>query len=120
MRPRNGSVNEAKIERQFIDQLYSLVPQDSNTVKAVPLIMKFKPDMSYYCLKNISVKRLDQEQYETIKAIQIYREEHIQSQSLAAVHFNPENILKRMNFRLAREEKAAADANTPEESEGAS
>jgi len=82
--------------------------------------MEFKPDMSYYCLKNISVKRLDQEQYETIKAIQIYREEHIQSQSLAAVHFNPENILKRMSFRWAREKKAAADANTPEESEGAS
>ena len=113
-------INGRKNNGRLIDQLYSLVPQDSNSIDSTPLVLEFKPDMSYYCLKNISVKRFEQEQYETIKAIQIYREEHIQSQSLAAVHFNPENILKRMDFRWAREEKAAADANTPEESEGAS
>ncbi|GAH00890.1 unnamed protein product, partial [marine sediment metagenome] len=90
------------------------------SIDSVPLVLEFKPDMSYYCLKKISVKRFEQEQYEAIKAIQIYREEHIQSQSLAAVHFNPENILKRMSFRWAGEEKAAADANTPQEAEGAS
>ena len=117
-------INQQKNNARLIAQLYSLVPQGSNTVDTATLKkdnpMEFKPDMSYYCLKNISVKRFEQEQYETIKAIQIYREEHIQSQSLAAVHFNPENILKRMSFRWAREEMAAADANTPEESEGAS
>ncbi len=113
-------INERKNASRLIDQLYSLVPQDSNTIDSTPLVLEFKPDMSYYCLKNISVKRLEQEQYETIKAIQIYREEHIQSQSLAAVHFNPENISKRMSFRWLREEKAAADANTPDEAEGAS
>ena len=117
-------INQQKNNARLIAQLYSLVPQDGNTVDTATLKkdnpMEFKPDMSYYCLKNISVKRLDQEQYETIKAIQIYREEHIQSQSLAAVHFNPENILKRMSFRWAGEKMAAADANTPTESEGAS
>lgn len=109
------SVNETKSGKQFIEQLYALVPQDSNTVDAVPLIMEFKPNMSYYCLKNVSVKRLDQKQYEKIKAALVYREEYIQSQSLAAVHFNPENILKRMNFRPVKEKKQPADANSPTE-----
>ncbi len=113
-------INERKNNSRLIDQLYSLVPQNSNSIESTPLVLEFKPDMSYYCLKNISVKRLEQEQYETIKAIQIYREEHIQSQSLAAVHFNPENISKRMSFRWLREEETVADANTPEEAEGAS
>jgi len=113
-------VNEGKKNKQFIEQLYSLVPQDSNTVDAVPLIMEFKPDMRYYCLKNIFVKRLEQEQYEKIKALQVYKEDLIQSQSLAAVHFGPENILKRMNFRPVKKEKEAAEANTPAEPEGAS
>ena len=109
-----------KKERRLIESLYSLIPQDSNTVDAVPLVLEFKPDMSYYCLKNVSIKRLNQEQYETIKAMQVYREDFVQSQSLAPVHFSPENILKRMNFRLARQDEKATDANEPVESKGKS
>ncbi|MCJ7779050.1 MAG: hypothetical protein MUP16_12150, partial [Sedimentisphaerales bacterium] len=113
-------LNKAKKENQLIGQLYSLVPQDSNTLDTLPLVMEFKPDMSYYCLKNISIKRLEQEQYDKIKAVQAYKEDFIQSQSLAPVHFNPENILKRMNFRMVEENKEPADVNTPSESEGGS
>jgi hypothetical protein len=112
-----ASVNEAQKNAEFVDRLYSLVPQDSNTLDAVPFIMEFKPDMSYYCLKNLSVKRLARDEYEKIKPLQVYEDDLIQSQSLAAVHFNPENILKRMNFRLAREE-VPEDANEPTESKG--
>lgn len=111
-------VNKAKKENQLIGQLYSLIPQDSNAIDTLPLVIEFKPGMSYYCLKNISVKRLDQEQYDKIKALQDYKEDFIQSQSLAPVHFNPENILKRMNFRQVKEGKEPADTNTPSGSEG--
>jgi hypothetical protein len=113
-------LNESQNNRLFVNQLYSLVPQNSTTVEALPLAMEFKPDMSYYVIKNISVKRLWKEAYDRIKAIRLYREDHIQSQSLAAVHFNPENILKRMNFRSAETDEEPADANTPAESEAAS
>ena len=114
------SVSEAKIARQFIDQLYSLVPPDSNTAEALPILMGFKPDMSYYCINDIRVRRVVREEYEQLKPIQVYREEYIQFQSLAAVHFNPANILKRTNFRWVEEKKRAADANAPPESEEAS
>ncbi|MDH4239701.1 MAG: hypothetical protein OEW48_09075 [Phycisphaerae bacterium] len=114
------SVSEAKIARQFIDQLYSLVPPDSNTAEALPILMAFKPDMSYYCIKEISVRRVVREEYEQIKPIQVFKDEHIEFQSLAAVHFNPANILKRTNFRRIGEKKQAADANAPPESEEAS
>jgi len=110
-------VNEAQIERWFIDNLYSLVPQDSNTVDSVPLIMEFKPRLSYYCVKEIRVKRVAQGEYEQSKPLKVYTQEYIQSQSLAAVHFNPENILKRMNFRWVGQEEQAADSNQPPESE---
>lgn len=122
------SLSEAKIARQFIDQLYSLVPPDSNTAEALPILMAFKPDMSYYCIKEIRIRRIFQEEYEQTKPLQVYKEEYIQSQSLAAVHFNPANILKRTNFRWVEEKKQAAekkqaseaDANKPAESEEAS
>jgi hypothetical protein len=104
-----------KRQEQFIDRLYSLIPPDSNTVDTVPFVLEFKPDMSYYCLKNVSIKRLNREQYERMKALRVYKEDFVQSQSLAPVHFNPENILKRMNFRLARQNEKTADANAPAE-----
>lgn len=107
-----------KTERAFIGRLYSLVPQDSNTVEGLPLVLEFKPEMSYYCLKDILVKRLTQDEYEKLKGLQVYKTEVAQSQSMAAVHFNPDNILKRMNFKWAKEEKETSDANSPAESKG--
>jgi hypothetical protein len=113
-------LNESKINLQFINKLYSLVPPDADTARSLPVVMEFKPDMSYYVFKDISVNRLYQEDYEQMKVTRIFQEEYIQSQSLAAIHFNPENILERMNFRMARTEEQIADANAPAESEAAS
>jgi len=113
-------VDGFKRRELFIHQLYSLIPQDSNTVDTVPLVLEFKPDISYYCLKNVSIKRLNREKYEGIKAWRVYKEDFVQSQSLAPVHFNPENILKRMNFRPAEQIEQTPDANTPAESKGVS
>ena len=112
-------INERKKESVLREQLYSLVPPDSNTVEKLPLVLEVKPDVSYYCLKNISVKRLDRQQYEVIKSIQAYKINTLQSQSLAVVHFNPDNILKRMKFRWAIEDEEAADANDQDNSTGA-
>lgn len=111
-------VDKTAKENRLICQLYSLVPQDSNTIDTLPLVVEFKPDMSYYCLKNISVKRLEQGQYDKIKAVQDYREDFVQSQSLAPAYFNPENIVKRMNFRQVKEDEEPADANMPSEPRG--
>ena len=112
-------LNGRKKQQRFIEKLYSLVPPDSNSVDNVPLLMEFKPDMSFYCIKNLSVQRISLEEYEKIKAMRLQREDYIQSESLVAVHFNPENILKRMNFKPANTEESE-DENTPEESEAAS
>jgi len=111
-------VNERKKQAEFVAQLYSLVPPDSNTPAKLPVIMEFKPDMSFYCLKNLTVNRLYQEDFEKIKARRLFREDYAQAQSLVAVHFNPENILKRMNFRRVSEDEnedreKPADSNAP-------
>jgi hypothetical protein len=111
------TVNEAKIESHFIDQLYSLVPQDSNTVQTLPISIEFKPHLSFYVIKNISVNRLSQQAYEKIRATQAYRQEHVQSQTLAVIHFNPENIIKRMKFRPADESSEPANADAQPEPE---
>ncbi len=108
-------LNQRKNHRRFVELLYSLIPQDSNTVDTVPLVIEFKPDMSFYCIKNISVKRITLQEYEKTKAMQIQREDYTQSESLAAVYFNPENILKRMSFRSAPAGNTAGPARVGEE-----
>ena len=110
-------INEQKRQGQLIGKLYSLVPQDANTIDEKPVIMEFKPTMSYYCIKDISVKRINQQDYLKTKAVRAYKEYIVQSQSMAAVHFNPENILKRLNFRPAKQDLEISDANTPAEAE---
>jgi hypothetical protein len=115
-------LNERDNYRRFIEKLYSYVPADSNTVDDVPFIMEFKPDVRFYCVKSISVKRVTLEEFQKIRTELLQRESQIQSQSLAAIHFNPENVLKRMNFKAveADEEQTEDDANAPMESEEAS
>ena len=112
-------VNEGKIRAELVDRLYSLVPPDSNSLKTVPFILEFEPHLSCYCLKSLTVKRVNRDEYEAMKLFQFFNEDIVQSQNLAAVHFNPENILKRMHFRFAKEAEPK-DANTPTESNGTS
>ena len=111
-------LNERKRESLLRDRIYSLIPQDSNTPDNLPLVLELKPNMSYYCLKDVLVKRLYRQDYETVKALRGYKQDFIQSQSLAPVHFSPENILKRMNFRFISRDDRPADGNVPPESEG--
>ena len=112
-------VPENKKESLFISQLYHLVPEASNAVSA-PFVMEFKPQMSYYAVRKLSVRRLDEGEYEKIKAMQAYSKNFAESQNLAAVFLNPENILKRAGFKLVKENQAAADSNAAAEPQGAS
>jgi hypothetical protein len=91
------------IERRFMDRLYSLIPADKDSLAEAPMLMEFKPDQSYYCLRSLSIQRLDQQQFQNLRPMLLSREERAESQSLSVVHFNPENILERMDFRYAEQ-----------------
>ncbi len=108
---------ERKRGSTLVEKLYSLIPSDSNSVDDLPLVMEFKPDMSFFCIKDLNIKRLFKEDYDQVKAMRLYTENKVESQSMAAIHFNPENILKRMKFRLiGAEESTDTETSTgPEE-----
>jgi len=110
-------LNQAEIEGHFTDQLYSLIPADANTPDKLPAIVEFKPNMSFFCIKDLQVKRLWKEDFDKIRSVSFYRQDFTQFQSLAPVHFKPANILKRMRFEFAEEDKQRGDANEPAQSE---
>ena len=112
-------LNQARIEGRFADKLYSLVPADSNTPEMLPAIVEFKPNMSFYCVKELLVKRLWKEDFDRIKPVSFYKEDVAQFQSLAPIHLNPGNILKRMKFKFAEQDEEPSEANEPTEPEAA-
>lgn len=113
-------LNEARVESQLIDRLYALAPTDDDAASKLPAIIEFKPNQSYYVLKNLSIERLDRQQFQRMKGMLLRQEDYGQAQSLAVVHLNPENILKRMNFRLARQADEPAKAEAGQQEEDAS
>jgi hypothetical protein len=114
------TVDTVKREAMLRDLLYSLVPPDSNSLDAVPYVLEFKPDMSYYCLKTLVIRRITRELYEKAKVMQSYRVDFVEAQTLYAVHFNPEGIVKRMKFISARQGAQSPDANAPPKNGGSS
>jgi hypothetical protein len=113
-------LNQARTGGQFIDRLYSLVPAKSNTPPQLPLIVEFKPNQCYYVVKSLSVQRLTQEDFQKMKGMLVRREEYSQVENLAAVHFSPENILKRMNFKFAHPTDESGEGETKQKSKEAS
>jgi len=111
-------VNERIKTKKFIEQLYRLLPEDSNSLANVPVVMEYKPYASYYVIKNLSRNLLSQQQYDITKCQFALMEESLGGQSLAIVHFMPENILKRMKFRWNRDGQETTDVNETADSNG--
>jgi hypothetical protein len=99
------NMNVHNRDMMILETLFSLVPDDSNSPKELPLVLEVKPDLGYYCIKTLSVNRIDSRKYDQIKSLLAFRQDTTETQSLGALHFLPENILKRMNFRPIIEQK---------------
>ncbi len=110
-------LKQAELERQLMDKLHSLVPSDGNTPDKLPVVVEFKPNMSFFCVKDLTIKRLWKEDFDRTRPVRSYRQDLTQLQSLAPIHFSPQNIIKRMKFRFTEESKKSGDANATEQPE---
>ncbi len=109
-----GRLNIARIELEsfLLKQIYNLVPPDNNTLPK-PAVMEFKTGMSYYCLENVTINRLFQEQFDMMKASEVIRSEFADGQSLAFVQYKPMDIVKRMKFVQLQERTEAPPQEEP-------
>jgi len=97
------NLRQFAIEQRFVNRLYSLIPPKEDAAQNLPVVLEFKPDQSFYCLKNVSIRRLDQQRFQSMKTNLLMQADRVESQSLSVVHFNPENILKRANFTFTQQ-----------------
>jgi hypothetical protein len=101
----------AKAQKVLGDQLYGLIPTEQDSLTDTPVILESQAQRAVYCIKDLAVKRFSLQDYAKARALYAFQEDHIQSQSLAAIHFSPAQIVQRMHFQSASEESQAADAN---------
>jgi hypothetical protein len=94
----------------LMDNVFALIPQDSNTLAKQGEIMEFKPGMCYYCLESATIHRLYQEVFDVTKASEDVRNEYADSQALAVSHYSPKNIVTRMKYVQIKEQQ---DVNVP-------
>jgi len=106
-------LNAARSEQALTNAVYSLVPSDSNSLEGGPAILEFKGDMSFFVIKDVVIDRVNQAEFAEAKPMLLFGEENSRAQALAFVHYNPENIGERLNFRWLEtaEEGEAADVN---------
>ncbi|MCP4450684.1 MAG: hypothetical protein GY809_04430 [Planctomycetes bacterium] len=109
-----GYVNSIRADNTLFETLYKMIPADQDKPENMPLIVSSPADYSVYCLKDVSVARLSQQEYEKTKAEMIVRETQIAAQSYAIVHFTPDNILSRMNFERRQIDTTDEDVNDSE------
>jgi hypothetical protein len=106
-------LNGARAEQALLNEIYSLVPADSNSLKSGPAIVEFKGDISFLVVKDVVIDRINQAQFSEAKPMLLFGEENSRAQALAFVYYNPENISERLNFRWAQaaEETESADVD---------
>jgi hypothetical protein len=113
-------MNQAQTEGRFVNGLYALIPDKATAPAQMPLIVEFKPNQAFYVLKTLTMQRLTQEEFQKMKGMLVRREEYSQIESLAAVYFSPESVIKRTNFRFANPAKESAEDETQQQSKEAS
>jgi hypothetical protein len=112
-------MNQARNEGQLADRLFALIPDKADAPAQMPVIVEFKPNQAFYVFKTLTMQRLTQEEFQKMKGMIVRREEYSQIENLAAVHFNPENVIKRTNFRFANpaDHEPAESATKPQSKE---
>lgn len=110
---RQSLISDRERYKGLMDKLYSLLPSDKQTVENLPLVVEYRPYRSFYVIKSLSRKLISRGEYEKAKAGEAFTEDNIVAQSLAVLHFSPENIRKRMNYRPAGQRTQQPESGKP-------
>ncbi|MBN1456834.1 MAG: hypothetical protein JW912_03175 [Sedimentisphaerales bacterium] len=99
------------LKKEQFNSLSSLIPAGETEAKNIMQIVRFEPDWCYYVVKDVSRTPVTEADYLAVKNQAAYQVDTASSESLGVIHYLPENIIKRTNFRSAKN----SEENTEEE-----
>ncbi len=101
--------------KKLNDKLYELLGDDKTEAKDINAVMELEFNASYYVVKDISRTEVTRDEYLQSKAIVAFQLSAAKSNSLGLIHFNPDNIFARMNFRPAQSDDDDKDEKQEKE-----
>lgn len=104
-------INNIKSRKALSDKMYSLIPADSNSLQDSPAIVEAKPEFAVYVVKDATIDQINRRQFQQNKPMQVFRKDNTITASMSAIHYNPKNIIKRMNVEWEEERPAVKDSN---------
>jgi hypothetical protein len=85
---------------------------ETGRLKNPPAKVVSKPEFTVYVLKNAVLNKINQQEFNQVKPMQIFRRDSSTAASLSAVFYNPDNLAERMNFEWKEEtEPTLEDTN---------
>ena len=107
-------LNVQNRDKVLVNELFSLVPEDSNTPPQLPAVIKVEPAAGYFVVKDLVVNRIDRRQYEISKGMIAFQQNSLELRNFAVVFFEPKSILERNNFSMI-EKSQSTESNDPAE-----
>jgi hypothetical protein len=106
------NMREALNSGRLASQLYSLLPAGETKGVNLRTIIEFAPNQCCYLVKDVSRVEINELEYFGAKKMLAYQEDISRSGSLSLVHFMPENIRTRMEFRNAEADEETSQENS--------
>ncbi|MBN1817982.1 MAG: hypothetical protein JW828_11530 [Sedimentisphaerales bacterium] len=112
---------------QLLERLLPLIPDGQTEAQAaLNRVLEFEPSRVVYAIKSVTRKPVTIQDYVKAKPLASYQIDAAISDTLSVVHFNPENVLKRMEFKVVDEEETSSSseagisgpADEPQEDKG--
>ncbi len=103
--------------KKLNDKLYELLGDDKTEAKDINAVLEFEFNASYYVVKDISRTEVTKDDYLQSKAMAAFQLNAGRSNSLGLIHFNPDNIFGRMNFRWKESDDGDKDQAEEEKQE---
>ncbi|NLH16636.1 MAG: hypothetical protein GX455_08660 [Phycisphaerae bacterium] len=89
---------------QQLNLFHSLLPADKTEVDNLKSVVEFKPAAQWLVIKKIARTQPTKEEYRKSKAAAAYQIDAMQSDGLALIHFDPDNLRQRMQFARTKED----------------
>jgi hypothetical protein len=104
------------IEKRLMlhDKLFSLIPNRQEDIQNLPLSLRLNAEQAYLLIKDMKVERVKLEEFQQTKAINVFSNSIMQSQTNSPIFMNPDNIIELTGYKekpREDQEDEKADAN---------
>ncbi len=89
---------------QQLNLFHSLLPEEKIEADNLKTVVEFKPASQWLVIKKIARTQPTKEEYRKSKALAAYQIDAMQSDGLALIHFDPDNLRQRMQFHRSKED----------------